>query len=86
MRQVWDNRPGAIVGIMPDQIVEHAGCGPKNEDGTGLMNVEMRRTQRHTMAQHTAGFSMGSGALSLNAEPSNFSGTGAAMAREADNP
>jgi hypothetical protein len=38
------------------------------------------------MAQHTAGFSMGSGALSLNAEPSNFSGTGAAMAREADNP
>src|SRR6516164_11745673 len=29
---------------------------------------------------------LGSGALSLNAEPSNFSGTGAAMAKEGDNP
>jgi len=29
---------------------------------------------------------LGSGALSLNAEPSNFSGTGAAMAKEGDSP
>jgi hypothetical protein len=33
MRQIGYNRLGAIVGIAPDQIVEHAGCGPKNEDG-----------------------------------------------------
>src|SRR6266481_3600024 len=56
MRQIRDNRLGAIVGIVPDQIVEHAGCGPKNEDGTGLVNIEMRRTQGHAVAQHAAGF------------------------------
>src|SRR6266851_3565346 len=56
MRQIRDNRLGAIVRIAPDQIVEHAGCGPKNEDGTGLVNIEMRSTQRHAMAQHAAGF------------------------------
>ena len=28
--------------------------GPKNEDGAGLMNIEMRRTQRHAVAQHPA--------------------------------
>ena len=46
MRQIRDNRLGAIVRIVPDQIVEHAGGGPKNEDGTGLVNIEMRRTHK----------------------------------------
>src|SRR3954471_16331237 len=65
MRQIRDNRLGAIVRIVPDQIVEHAGGGPQNEDGTGLVNIEMRRAQRHAMAQHAAGFGIGLGCLKL---------------------
>jgi hypothetical protein len=54
MRQIRDNRLGAIVGM------------PWRSTPPDL--------------------ALGSGALSLNAEPSNFSGTGAAMAKEGDSP
>ena len=74
MRQIRDDRLGAIVRIAPDQIVEHAGRGPKNEDGTGLVNIEMRRTQRHAHAQHAAGFGVGLRRLELKFRAVEFQG------------
>ena len=86
MRQIRDDRLAAVARVAPDQIVEHASHGAEIEDGAGLMQIEMRRPHRDAMRITPPGLGLGSGALSLNSEPSNFSGTGAAMAKEGDSP
>src|SRR6266481_4736513 len=81
MRQIRDDRLGAVVRIAPDQIVEHAGGGTKNEDGPGLVNIEMGARNGMPWRSTPPDLAFGSGALSLNPDPSNFSGTGAASAK-----
>src|SRR5262249_32665725 len=72
-RQVRDDRV-TIPGIPSDQVIVHRALRGHVRDGPGLMDVEVRRSAQHTVAQGSTIFGMGLRGTELERCPSGLVG------------